>query len=258
MNIYKLKFLASQLVMAFIPVLVFFMFLLLKGFWWALLMFLVSIGFAKLLADRLIRHPFLGFLFGEGVMTFTYDSKGIMFPILGKLTKDSVEIVTSENQIDSSPFDRNCIVYISQPIEGKIMTGILKEKEQEKRVKVLIFPEEEWKYRFSFMQFPAFLYNENLGMFLTKDWLGEQEKTVFRKHALLEFLHKIRDLSMYMRDFARLVVELSRKKKPWYSWILGNIWIILAIVVILMIAYLVLKGGAGISAGIVSPIVTPR
>lgn len=106
---------------------------------------------------------------------------------------------------------------------------------------MLVFPEEIWKYCFSFMTFPAFLYNQNLGMFLTKDWLGEEEKTVFRKHALLEFLHKIKDLSKYLRDFARYVITaLEVKEKP--IWKRIPLWVIALIVIILVVGYLAFTG----------------
>jgi len=240
-NMYKVKFLGAMLAMAFVPTLVFFGILLAKGFWFALIFYLLAIGVMWLVVQRFVRHPLLNFLFGEGVLTFIYDSKGIVFPVLSKLTADSVEIVT-EQGVDNAPFDRDCIVYVSEPIkEGKLLKGKIEEKGKEKDVQILVFPEEAWKYRFSFMTFPAFLYNQNLGMFLTKDWLGEQEKTVFRKHALLEFLHKIKDLSKYLRDFARYVITaMEVKKEP--IWKKIPLWVIALIIIILLVGYFVFAG----------------
>lgn len=98
-NLYRIKFLGAILAMAFIPTLVFFGMLLAKGFWWALIFYLVSIAVMWKVVQRFIKHPLLDFLFGEGVLTFIYDSKGIMFPVLSKLMADSVEIVTEQELI---------------------------------------------------------------------------------------------------------------------------------------------------------------
>jgi hypothetical protein len=245
---YKLRWIAGQLVLAFIPTLVFFTVFSGFGFWISLPAFFLSIPISQKLSSRIVSHPMLNYAFGEGVMTFTFDSTGIISPILSKINPGKVVVFAKgrkgDKEIDTI-FDRNIMMYVNEQIKAGELVNAVDEEGNE--FKALILPENAWEHKFSFLQYPAFLFNKQLGTFMTKDWFGEGEKKLFKKHLFLELIYKIDELNSYVRDFARHVAEQLRPKASFLTnkWL----WIIIGIVLLGIVGYFIISSGGGGGTG---------
>jgi len=250
MNMYKLRWMGGQLVLAFIPTLIFFSLTTVFSFWIGLLAFLVSIPISQKIATNIVRHPMLDYAFGDGVLTFTFDSTGVIAPILSKIAPGKVVVLAKGRKGDKevdTVFDRNAMMHVNQLIKaGELVEAV---DDDGNEYKCLILPKNAWEYRFSFLQYPAFLFNKNLGTFITKDWFGKEEKKLFKKHLILELIYKIDEVSSYIRDFARYVAEQMKPKSGIFQskWL----WIILLLLGLGVVLYFVFSSGGGIG-GLIS------
>jgi len=213
LNIFKIKRLVSYFIPSLFSLGTFIILIITGG---GLLLSIVGTVFVGLALGygmyRWTKHPVLAILEGEGLLVLTIDSKGVIRAQLARIIRD----------IDT--------------VKLLLPNG-----------KEILFKREELTYLMfgSDIGLPVILYNEVLGMPIKKEDLMEKEK-LYLSHTALEIYHKVSELSRYMRDFARYIVE---QMKPRRLGILGD-WktIIIIIIIILIIGVIVMTflGGGGI------------
>lgn len=194
---------------------------------------------------RVLHHPLLTVIEGKGMMAGTFDSSGkieifnVVYnnpPILeGKYRGKDIETI----------FDRSLVHNLILHHDNAVMqkAKVVDEKgETVKEVDVLVLPEKKDEIVFAFEQrYPFFIYNKNLGVFMSKESLSNLEKNVFTKHLILELLRKTSELANYMRDFGRYVIEATKPRrfslrevvKKWWFWLI----MIIVIGVVTMLLY---------------------
>jgi len=157
---------------------------------------------------RWTKHPILSTIEGEGIWVLVIDSKGVIKSYVAKIK-----------------------------VEGDTVKLILPNEKE------LLFKREELTYILfgSDIALPVLIYNEVLGVPLTKEDLMNKEK-MYLEHIDLEILHKVSELSKYMRDFARYIIEQMKPRKI----SLGNLkWIIIIMTFILIIGAIIYFAGGG-------------
>jgi len=213
LNIFKIKRLVSYFIPSIFSLGTFIILILTGG---GLLLALIGSIFVGLALGygmyRWTKHPIISTIEGEGILTLVIDSKGVIRSYLARIIKDA------------------------DTVRLLLPTG-----------RELLFKRDEMVYLMfgSDIGLPIIVYNEVLGMPLTKEDLMYKEK-LYLNHTALEIYHKVSELSRYMRDFARYIVEQMRPKR---LGIFGD-WktIIIIIIIILIIGVIVMTflGGGGI------------
>jgi hypothetical protein len=101
------------------------------------------------------------------------------------------------------------------------------------------------------------LYNEQIGAFITKEFLSNIEKDTFAEHTVLYLNRIMEELTSVMRDFARYVIESLKPKGSIFGskWF----WIIILIVGLILAGLLApsliksIKGMMGTATQTVNP-----
>jgi len=209
MNIFKIKRIVSYYIPPLFSVFVF-VILLLSGlnFIFSIILSLLTSFALSYLMYRWTKHPILSTIEGEGIWVLVIDSKGVIKSYVAKIK-----------------------------VEGDTVKLILPNEKE------LLFKREELTYILfgSDIALPVLIYNEVLGVPLTKEDLMNKEK-MYLEHIDLEILHKVSELSKYMRDFARYIIEQMKPRKI----SLGNLkWIIIIMTFILIIGAIIYFAGGG-------------
>ena len=261
LNIFKAKRIGGLFLTALLPFILFLSFLLTGyGLFWATVAWLIGTALAVLLYRRvLVRHPYIDYLEGSGIVVRTLDSTGLIRTYVVRV--DPPHIVRRDGEpIDYFDRDFAWYEYIPKEVRGAFFQRNVRIGDRE--YAVLGIPEDELnEAKFVEENHIVFFWNPPTGTFLTKDVLGKFEKELLTNHLLLYLVEKVKELSTNIRDFARYVVEMTKPQKRnllqnWWVWVL----IILAVGVIIYLgwqAYAGAVGGASTPAT-PSPIVSPR
>jgi len=227
-NLFKVKKWAAFLLVAFGSVIGFYLGLIYFGLLWAIATMLVTSLVFILLGSLMISTPFRDMLEGKGILTLNWDSTGVLrlgivglhSPyIRGKMGKEKIEDV----------WDRATVAQIEAPKKSigkayKIMRG-----EKAGGLRIDMNEQEYNDSRFALFHWPVLIWNDQIKSLITKEWLSNNEKETFAEHGILYLNRKMEELTGWMRDFARHVVESTKPKgsifeNKWF-WILGLILI---------------------------------
>jgi len=194
----------------------------------------------------LLKNPFTEMVEGKGIAILNLDSTGIIKPFIAKVASPFIQSKLNGKNIKDS-FDRSSVFSMAHPSKLKHKINIFR-----KGQKVLVdkgTPEEKVvelpadcmiiaidyetlnSSRFGLYHFPCLIYNEQLGSFVTKEFLAGQELDAFAKHGVLYLNRKIEELTSAVRDFGRHVVE---SLKPTVS-IFTNKWVQLGLVIAILV-----------------------
>lgn len=243
MNIYKVKKWAAYMLCGFLPVIIFFITIMMFNFIYAVLFAILSIVVSGFIANMLLRHPFTELVEGSGLLTLTWDSTGKIDPFIvdvdppfvrGNLGKDREG---NEKKV-SSIFDRSIVNYLARPKKGQLITVEMQNEngEIEEERKALLMPKEREKddYLFKLGSFPTFIFNKQIGNFLPKSALSDFENNTFIQHMVLYLLKKTEELTRWVRDFGRHTVDMTKPKKPFLRADNKLLWIIIIAALVLM------------------------
>jgi len=243
MNLQKLKWAGSYALVGLVPTVFFFAFLVMKNFWWGLGGLFLSFIPAKILAYKIIKHPFTEMLQGQGMIAFTLDSSGVMVPFIVKQNLGKIYSLF-ENIEKTSVFNRKNVAYLSPPREGDLVVGLYEDKKGKVVGKDIFIkiPKKMYEYSFRFDQYPVLLFDKNSKRWLPKDFFQEKEME-YKKNMMLELEQKLEDVGRNIRDFARYIIEKSRPTK---SHTLAKRLLIVFLVVLVLggIIYLFMSQGA--------------
>ena len=240
------------------------------SFLFGIIFLFVGMVVAIIVATLLLKNPFTMMLEGKGIICFNMDSTGVIRPFTVQLFSPFIRGFLGglfKKKPVEDVWDRNTVFNLAVPEEVK---EPLKVDEKDGEITFRIPNAEYNKNRFALYNFPALIYNEQAGTFLTKEFFAEKESTTFAEHQVIYLNRKVEELTSTVRDFGRYVVELG---KPKAGGILQNkwFWIIIIIGALILIGALFLptiikviggsvggaastiKGAAGSAAGAVTP-----
>lgn len=260
-NFNKLKKYGALSMVGLMPLLFFVIFIYMNsGIIYALVATVVSLFLSMFVFSKMTKNPFTSMIEGDGVITLSIDSTGVIEPFLCSVNSPKVTGNLHGQEV-STLFDRKETMFnLKPPVKGEFQyKGIGKDGfGQEYNVYELKIPKgKEGSINYAFQQYPCFIYNKTLKTFVTKDSLAKGEMEGMVKHTVFYIKSVVEDLNTNIRNFARYVVELSKPKST-LGGLFGNwiFWVILIAVVglILYIAWPMLsqamQGGiSGVTGG---------
>jgi hypothetical protein len=230
-NFWKVKKWGGIFVAGMLPLFIF-LFFLFGGY--DLMMSLsgaiIGVLLGGLILSMMMKHPFLELLGGDGLLVLTFDSTGVIKPYIAKVMSPFISTVI-DGQRQDTIFDRDSVFYTGNP--GKAEISARDPSDGFIHYDMKVKKGEETSITFGFLHYPTFIFNKNMGAFLTKDALGKMETEAVIKHLVLYLKKKTEELTSIMRDFARYV--MSRPKGNMFAGLFGN-WLF----------WIVLIGGAGL------------
>jgi hypothetical protein len=264
MNIFNIKKIIALTVPGLITTLSFFIVFQFYGLLWACGAMILGVIVSFFLSSALIKNPFLDMLEGRGLLVLSEDSTGIIQPFIVRVNPPNAE-GNIKGEMVKDAWDRNATFTLSSPVA--VQNGASFDEKGNMSIQI------DNKYfnraRFGLYQYPVLIYNNMLKSFVTKDYLSATEKNMLSEHFILNANRQMEQLSGYMRDFGRGIVELHKPKDK--SLLSGKMVWIIVIVLIIIIGILFAKpiyqsfinfgGGAVESAKIAtqnSNIITPR
>jgi hypothetical protein len=251
MNVTKIKKTAAFFLGAVVPVLCWQIGMIYYGLFGALGFFAGGLLVSVLIGFKLIDHPFRQMVEGDGIINFNIDSTGIITPFVVQVESPFIHGRLRNREIRDS-FDRSGIFSLAHPvaskakifkagqvIEGKHRSFYDAQLQSEGEVvkldrdviAILMDYKTLNKSRFGFYHFPAMIYNEQLGSYITKDWFASMETGAFAKHQVLYLNRKVEELTSAVRDFGRHVVETLRPATN----LLKNGWVQIAIIIFVVV-----------------------
>lgn len=261
LSLYKVKKWGAYSLIGFLPVITFFITIMTFNFLYALMFALVAIFLGGFLANMLLRHPFTDLIEGSGLLTLTWDSTGRIDPFIVNVKSPFIEGTvkgpTGEKQQLNSIFDRSIVNYLARPQKRDLIDVEVKDESGEtiETRKAILMPKQEDKddYLFSFGSFPTFIFNKQIGNFLPKSALSDFENNTFIQHMVLYLLKKTEELTIWVRDFGRHTVDMTKPKKPFLRADNKLLWIIVigaVLLLIIMFAPAVFDAMSNVSSGI--------
>ena len=231
-NFYKVKKWGAGAMMSFMPVMTFLLMIIFTDLIQSIIAILMVIPVSIMLGFRLMNHPVMQYLEGNGLLVLTFDSTGTIDTFLVNVKNP---YISGEYRCKKTEtiFDRNSIFYMGAPQK---INGIPEDNPNYEILKLQIPKKDKNEHLFGFQHFPVLIYNKNLETFLTKELLANIEKDTFVKHMILYLNRKVEDLTSSLRDFARHIIEQTRPKKSFLDSLGAMKWIMLIIVIGVLLA----------------------
>ena len=229
MNPFVIKRYTAITISSMMTVVIFYFVTKYYGFIWGCVSIIAGLLFGIVIASALLKNPFTVMLEGKGLLCFTLDSTGIISPFNIQLKQPYVK---GRHGIDmiKDVFDRSTVFKLKAPMRVKnpaIMdeTGGLSLKLTEKELNAS---------NFALFHFPLLIYNKQIKSFITKEVLGNEEKSLFAEHTILYLNQIMQELTSLTRDFSRYIIESLKPKEnflqsKWTYIILTIVLIIFAI-----------------------------
>lgn len=226
LNVFLIKKYGALIFASMFTVMCFFVGVQFYGFWVGLILLFVGMAVSILVANALLANPFTDMLEGKGILVFDLSSTGIMKPFIVQVAPPFVKGLVNGKEVNDT-FDRSAVNMLTAPIKNSKMAQPITEGKNQGGIKLELDENTFNAARFALFHYPVLLYNSQLGTFLTKDFLSEQEKTSFAEHGILLLNRRMEELSRDIKNFGRYVVELTRPlgrlfQNKWF-------WIILLI-----------------------------
>ena len=248
MNVMVIKKWSAFLLAAFIPVVCWNVGMFYYGVVGGAGFFIVSLIGVLFICPMLIANPFTDVVEGKGILILNLDSTGIIKPFIAQVASPFIKAkIGGANVVDS--FDRSTVFSMAHPSKllhkinifrrgQKVKVGAGTPAEEIVEVpsdclNINIDYETLNSSRFGLYHFPVLIYNQQIGSFITKEFLAGQELDAFAKHGVLYLNRKIEELTSAVRGFGRHVVE---SLKPSVS-IFKSKWvqIVIAVAVLIML-----------------------
>lgn len=199
------------------------------GIWGGILGMVAAIPISVLAGNMLLSNPFQKVLEGKGLLTLTLDSTGVINVFV---TKVQNYYLKSDDGQREGFYDRNLIHYL-KIWNTKNYTAKIAKTDPEKNLYTLTINEAALQdARFQLFQYPVLIYNTQIQSFITKDWFGNQERAYFANYVIMFLIRKVQELSMYVREFARAVVDTALKPQGMGNWMKWVIYIVIGLAVI--------------------------
>ena len=169
------------------------------------------------IGSLLLRNPFMRIFEESEYLLLALSSSGGIIPftltpmgkkIQGNIAGNAVEHV----------YDRNAMIYFDHPRVGKIY-------HDEESVWVQLPKASLNQTQFQMNGVPAYIWNDPLGTFLTKEMLSTMETKTFARHEILYLNHQAKDLNAHMLNFGRYVIDQTKPafsflQSGWFKWVL--------------------------------------
>lgn len=266
LNVFIIKKYGALLFASMFTVICFFVGVQFYGFWVGLILLFIGMSVGILTANALLKNPFSDMLEGKGILVFDVNSTGILKPFIVQVAPPMVRGIIDGKEVHDT-FDRSAVNMLTAPIKNSTAAQPITEGEKQGGIRLELDENTFNAARFALFHYPVLLYNSQLGTFLTKDFLSEQEKTSFAEHGILLLNRRMEELSRDIKNFGRYVVELTKPigrllQNKWF-WII--LLIGMGVLAVLFAPSLIatLKGTAGtvsasVNAAAASGAVTPR
>lgn len=226
LNVFVLKKWSALLLMSFIPLLSFVLTNMYFNFLTAVSVFLFITIMMMMISNKLLDNPFRSMVEGSGLLVIKLDSTGVINPFIATIRQPYVTGRTGGRTI-TDIFNRKAVFSLSTAGKADII------QDEENKVLNLTITEEQFnKSRFGMYHYPVLIYNDQIKSLITKDFLSSQELTVFSDHAVLYLNRKIEELSGFLRDFGRYVVESLKPSDSFMSGKWG--WVILGVAILIL------------------------
>jgi hypothetical protein len=230
-NPFIIKKWGALFISGLVTTIAFFIGLTFYNFLYALIFMGAGLFLTALIGNVMLDNPFRLMLEGKGVLAINLDSTGVIRPFIMSVKSPYVE-GTLNNRLKSDVFDRETVYNLAAPQEaGTVQQGT--GKDGKVRIALVLSEEDYNKGRFALFHFPCIIFNEQINSIITKDFLGETEKTAFAEHGVLYLNRKMEELTSAIRDFGRHVVESLKPKG--FGITKGTMAIILIIVIIVLL-----------------------
>jgi hypothetical protein len=284
-NLYKYKKWALAYCIGLIPFIVFMVMMTLnQPLIYSAIGTIATMFVMVMLFNVMTRHPLTQIAEGEGLLLMSIDSTGIINDYVCQVAPPFVSAKVDGKEV-KTVYDRNIVHYFKEPIKAtaefitsfltpdqtkdpkQVVEALKEEKtiEVEKGEEIVTLKlkyrrKDENKLNFQMLNLPCLIYNRNLQVFLSKDDLAKLEMKGTVKHLILYVKKVAEELTSVLKDFARLVIELTR------PGLLGGITPTNILIIILVIGLIIvggiyilphLQGAAGSAAAAVAPVTAP-
>lgn len=239
-NVYKVRKWAGTFISGFFPVFFFIIGVMFFDYFMGIALLFVGIVLGSLVSNILTRHAFSDMLEGQGLLTLTLDSTGVIIPFITGLKAPFIHGKLKGKETDGL-YNREMVHYLTKPRKGNVAEFTDPESGKLRRFLELPPDDDKPDKIFSFGPYPCFIFNKCIDAYLSKDALSKFEKDIFTKHIALYILKKTEELGEIIRDFARYIVEHAKPRK--FS-LMKNKWIIYVIIIGIMIVLFMLFGPA--------------
>lgn len=237
-NLFKIKKHVAFLITSAIPLMVFFFTLLKVGnLLYSALAWLLATLLMMFFSARLISHPMMKMVEGDGILGITIDSTGVVEPFLLRVIPPFIKgKLRGKGEIEDV-WDRDATFYIKHPKEGQLTIAQDGEGNLYEVIVLGKAGQDQNEKLFAFEGHLLLIFNKALNCFLTKQTLADLENKSLIRHAVFYLNEKTEELTLQLRDFARYIVEQTRPKK---FFGLGNWFIVIVIVAVLLLIMLFL------------------
>lgn len=221
-NPFILKKYLALTISAMVPLMCFYISSSYYGLYYGLGFLVLGLILSYIICSMLLKNPFTLMLEGRGFLTLDLSSTGIIIPFITNLNpKEKRFIIGRPNNKELEDiFDRNTVLQISEPIKLK--------KAMEEKDGILTIKLDKKAYnsaRFSMLHYPVLIWNSQLNSLLTKDFLSDNEKSMFAEHTVLYLHQKTKQLIDASTNFGRHVVDLLKPKNEFLKS--GWVWVII-------------------------------
>lgn len=227
-NVFKIKKKVALLLNSLLAAIAFYVGMIqTRSILYAMIYFFVAAIIAQVLGHILLKNPFTQMLEGAGILALNMDSTGLVTPFIVSIKQPYMYFRQGSSWL-RDVFDRNCVYNMATP---KIAE---KPAQVEQGIKFELNEQEYNKARFALFHYPLLIYNQNIGSFITKDFLSNKETGSFAQHQVLFLNRQLEELTSKIRDFGRYIVE---NLKPNMKGIISSpiTWIIIIIVVVILL-----------------------
>lgn len=286
MNLFKVKKLGAFFLVGFIPFISFFCLMwTMADLMTSIIGFLITLFPCVFIAPKLIDHPMMKMIEGDGLLVLTFDSTGRIDPFIAKVAHPWLRGWFKGREVETI-FDRDNTLYLTPPKVVEARSSLLGKTKAMLRMGagasvppershapapasvqdpdieelVLRIPKAERdSVMFGFGSFPVLIYNKNMETFLSKTALSNMEKNAFIKHQVIYLNKKVEELTRHLRDFARYIVEQTKPKGglgvfgKWWLWLMVFVVIIVLVMLVLPASEMFVAPDSGLAGGLISP-----
>lgn len=191
-------------------------------------------------------NPFIRAIQGEGILAFDFNSSGIARVFLVHVDVPDINLKTREGD-EKRFYDRMISLVLREP-----ENAILNEKDG-KTMEFKIPSSDYQKSVFKHNHLNFMIFNSQTGMFLTKEYLAEMEKTLMVEYVTLNEWREIKELNKTIRDFSRTTLDTILHKTA--GQILGSpiVKILAVIIAVIIIGYMALQAAPLFGIDLVAP-----
>ena len=181
------------------------------------------------------QNPFIKAIQGQGILAFDFNSSGIARVFLVNVDVPDINIKTREGN-EKRYYDRMISLVLREPENSNLV-----EDSNKKTMEFTIPTEEYQKSVFKHNHLNFMIFNSQTGMFLTKEFLANMEKTLMVEYVTLNEWRELKEMNKTIRDFTRTIMDTVLHKTA--GQILGSplVKILAIIIAAIVIGYIALQ-----------------